>query len=317
LIDKRRPSNILDVCSFRGADCDTDHYLVVANLRVRISASKQARQTFDLERFHLKKLHDIIEVKEKYQVEISNRFAALENLDESFYINNAWESNRENIKTSAKDNLGYQKLKHNKPWFDNEWSKLIDQAKLQWLQNPNQINGDNLQNLRCETNRTFRNKKRECLKGKINELETNNKNKNIRDLYKSINEFKKRYQSRINIIKDENGNLVADPQNVLNRLKNFFNQVLTVNGVHYVRQMDIHMVEPSVPEPSLVKVESAIGKLKSYKSPGTDQIPAELIKAGGEILYTEIHRLICSIWNKEELPQQWKESIIIPIYEKE
>jgi hypothetical protein len=64
------------------------------------------------------------------------------------------------------------------------------------------------------------------LKGKINELETNNKNKNIRDLYRGINGFKKGYQPRINIIKDENGNLLADPQTVLNRWKNFFNQVL-------------------------------------------------------------------------------------------
>jgi hypothetical protein len=80
-------------------------------------------------------------------------------------------------------------------------------------------------------------------------------------LYKGINEFKKRYQSRINIIKDENGNLLADPQNVLNRWKNFFNQVLNVHRVHDVRQMDIHTAEPSVPEPSLVEVEIAIGKL--------------------------------------------------------
>jgi hypothetical protein len=59
-------------------------------------------------------------------------------------------------------------------WFDDECSKLVDQwkqAKLQWLQNPSQINGNNLQNIRCETNRTFRNKKREYLKGKIHELE--------------------------------------------------------------------------------------------------------------------------------------------------
>jgi hypothetical protein len=68
---------------------------------------------------------DDVEVKEKYQAEVSNRFAALESLDKSFGINNTWESIRENIKTSAKDNLGYQKLKHNKPRFD-ECSKLID-----------------------------------------------------------------------------------------------------------------------------------------------------------------------------------------------
>jgi hypothetical protein len=59
--------------------------------------------------------------------------------------------------------------------------------------------------------------------------------------------------------------------------------------------MDIHTAEPLVPELSLVEVEIAIGKLKSYKSPGTDNIPAELIKAGSETLYSEIHRLIFSI----------------------
>jgi hypothetical protein len=129
--------------------------------------------------------------------------------------------------------------------------------------------------------RTFRNKKREYLKSKINELESNNKNKNTRDLYRDMNEFKKGYQPRINIIKDENGNLLVDFHSVLNRWKNFFNQVLNLHGVHDVRLMDIHMAEPLVPEPSLVEVEIAIGKLKMYKSPGTDEILSELLKAGG------------------------------------
>jgi hypothetical protein len=63
-------------------------------------------------------------------------------------------------------------------------------------------------------------------------------------------------------------------------------------------------------------VEIAIAKLKKYKSPGSDQIPAELIQAGGEMLLSEIHKLINSVWNKEELPDQWKESIIVPIHKK-
>jgi hypothetical protein len=86
-------------------------------------------------------------------------------------------------------------------------------------------------------------------------------------LYRGINEFKKGYQPEINIIKDENGNLLADSQNVLNKWNDFFKQVLNIHGVHDVRQKDVHMAEPLVPEPSLVKVEIAIGKLKSYKSP--------------------------------------------------
>jgi hypothetical protein len=95
------------------ADCDTEHSLVVAKLRERISVSKWPKQNSDLERFDLKKL-DGIDVKEKYQVEISNRFAALEGLDESFDISNAWVSIRENINNSVKENLWYQKLKYNK-----------------------------------------------------------------------------------------------------------------------------------------------------------------------------------------------------------
>jgi hypothetical protein len=56
--------------------------------------------------------------------------------------------------------------------------------------------------------------------------------------------------------------------------------------------------------------------LKTCKSPGIDQIPAELIQAGGNTLCSEIHKLINCIWNKEELPDQWKESIIVPIYKE-
>jgi hypothetical protein len=63
-------------------------------------------------------------------------------------------------------------------------------------------------------------------------------------------------------------------------------------------------------------VEIAIAKLKKYKSPGSDQIPAELIQAGGEILLSVIHKLVNSVWNKEELLDQWKESIIVPIHKK-
>ena len=76
LIDRRRQSSILDVCSFRGADCDTDHYLVVAKVRERLAVSKQAAQKLDGERFSLRKLKDL-EVRKQYQIEITNRFSAL------------------------------------------------------------------------------------------------------------------------------------------------------------------------------------------------------------------------------------------------
>jgi hypothetical protein len=76
----------------------------------------------------------------------------------------------------------------------------------------------------------------------------------------------------------------------------------------------MHTAELSVPELSATEVEVAIGKLKRHKSPGINQIPSELIQAGGETLCSEIHKLIKLIWIEEKLPHQWKESIVVPIH---
>jgi hypothetical protein len=165
-------------------------------------------------------LHTNLEGKEQYCVEISNRFAALENLDTEVDINRAWETTGQNSKISAKDSLGYYEMKTHKPWFDEEYSKLLDQRKqanLQWLQDLSEINGDNQNNIRREASRHFRNKDMEYLKDKINELATNSKNKNTRDPYRGINEFMRSYQRRSNLVKDENGDLLADIHNILNR----------------------------------------------------------------------------------------------------
>jgi hypothetical protein len=81
-----------------------------------------------MERFSSKKLNKV-EGKEQYCVEISNRFTALENLGTEEAINSALETVRENIKIPAKENLGYYELKKHKPWFDEGWSKLLDQRK--------------------------------------------------------------------------------------------------------------------------------------------------------------------------------------------
>jgi hypothetical protein len=205
-----------------------------------------------MERFILKKLNEV-QGKEQYRLEVSNRFAALEHLDVEVEINIAWEIIRENIKLSAKESLGYCELKKHKPWFDQACSKLVDQrkqAKLQWLQYPSEINGDNLRIVRREASRYFRHKKREYLKVKINELARNSKNKNIRDLYMGINEFKRGYQPRNNLVKDENGDLLADSRNILNRWKNYFSQLLNVHNISDARQIEVHKAEPLVPGPS-------------------------------------------------------------------
>jgi hypothetical protein len=102
----------LDVCgvhnvrSFKAADCDTGHYLVVAKIRERLAANKQRSHRFHIERFNLKKWNEV-EGKEQFHVEVSNSFTALEDSDAEVETNSAWETIRENIKVSAKEILAY------------------------------------------------------------------------------------------------------------------------------------------------------------------------------------------------------------------
>ena len=173
----------------------TDHCLVVANVRERWAVIKQAAQKLYGERFNPRKIHEL-EVWKQYQIEITEIFAALENL------------------------------------------KLADiSGKKEWY-----------------------------LKAKFEDLETNSKIKNIRDLCRVISDFKKGHQPRINIVKDEKCDLVADWHSILARWRKYFSQLLDVHGVNEVKQMEIHTAEPLVPEPSAFEVELTTGKIKSHKS---------------------------------------------------
>jgi len=98
--------------------------------------------------------------------------------------------------------------------------------------------------------------------------------------------------------------MVADCHSNLARCRKHFSQLLNVHEVNDIRQTEIHTTEPAVSDSIVVEFEVAIEKLKRHKSPGIDQIPAELIKAGGRTIHCEIHKLIDSIWNKKELSEQ-------------
>jgi len=154
-------------------------------VRERLAISKQAAQKFDGKRFNLRKLNKL-EVRKEYQIEITNRFAALGNLSDDEDINRAWENN---LSKPQLKSLGLHELKQHKPWFDEECLSFLHQkwqAKMQWVQDLYQSHVDNVNTERRQSSRHFRNKKKAQLEAKIEELETNSKIKNIRDLYRAV-----------------------------------------------------------------------------------------------------------------------------------
>jgi len=128
-------------------------------------------------------------------------------------------------------------------------------------------------------------------------------------LNRGINDFKKGYQLRNNIVKDEKGDLVTDSHSILAGWREHFSQLLNVQWVN-------HTAELLVPEPNAFEIEMAIEKLIKHKSPGTDQVPAELFKSGDRAMGCDVHKLITSILNKVELTEVLKDSKIVPISKK-
>jgi hypothetical protein len=115
LVDRQKHSNVLDVWPSRAAVCDTGYCLMLTKFRKRLAMNKQRMQRLDMERFNLKTLNEVGGIKQ-FRVEVSNGFAAFENLDTEVDINSACKMIiRDNSKISAKESLGYFELKKHKP----------------------------------------------------------------------------------------------------------------------------------------------------------------------------------------------------------
>jgi len=136
-------------------------------------------------------------------------------------------------------------------------------------------------------------------------------------LHTAIRDFKKGYQPQNNIVKDEKDVLVTDPHSILARWRSHLSQLFNVHGINDVWQTEIRRREPLVPELSEFEFEMGIENLKRHKLPGIDEIPSELIKTGKRTICSESHKPTNNIWNKEELPEEWTESIIVPTYKKD
>jgi hypothetical protein len=161
------------------------------------------------------------------------------------------------------------------------------------LQDPSQINGDSLNNVRHDANRHFRKKVGNIWRAELMCFQ-HSRNKNIRDLCIGINEFMNSYQPRTNLVKNGNGDL-ADSQNSLNSGR--------ITSLSYWIYLGLAMLDRWKCIHLCVILLMLKLLLQSWRI--IDQILAELTQAGGETLHPEICKLINSIWNKEEFPVQW------------
>ena len=314
-----------DVRSMRGADCGTDHHLVMGRFKAKLKITRPTRNT--MKRYCTEKLKER-ETEREYQLAIYNRFEVLnllEDEEEAKNINSRLGKIIEVIDRSADDTIGTTVRTRRNNWYDEECRRTTEESQNAWGMWVKDKQNENLKQRMREKRRTFRRtrrkKKRQVLDTELSEIEEQILQGNVREHHKKLRQIKKGYQARSNIIKGRNGDVLTNHQDILIEWENYFKTLLNrlepQNPImNELDQNDIEDNDEPIPVPTFEEVKEAIKSLKNNKSPGCDGIPAELIKHGGNSLVRELYNLILLIEQEEQMPNMWELADMVTIDKK-
>ncbi|VEN37593.1 unnamed protein product [Callosobruchus maculatus] len=156
---------------------------------------------------------------------------------------------------------------------------------------------------------------------RLTDIEENYKNREIRNLYRGIKAEKRGYQQKPLFYKDKEGHIISGEREIIARWQEYFEELLNNPNTIEICQAELNTQEHESNEidkipPTISEIREIIKKIKNNKTPGSDNITAEMFKYGGEALEVHMYNMIKNIWIKEELPEDWREAIICPIYKK-
>ena len=325
IINRKHRNALQDIRSYRGADCNTDHFLVLGRIRAKLSIKKSTpgakRRIFDTER--MKETG----IKDNFQLKLTNRFSILDIVEEETEeqgVNQVWEDMFNIVREVSEQEIGFVPRERKNHWFDMECMAAIEERnrarQLVIRQQNNDAQRENYRLKKIETKRLLRRKKRQAFHKEIENIERNRHGGKIRQFYQGVKSIRTGYQARERMIKSKNGEIITGEMEVMERWKEHFEELLnppTENNLGNNDNRTIQGPEEEMPEISLEEVKRAIKHLRNNKSPGKDGIPSEIWKGGGDILEERLHRLMKIIWTEENIPVSWREGIIIPIHKKD
>lgn len=324
LIDKRHASDIMDVRTCRGADCDSDHFLVKIKYRQRISRMKNELGK-KREKFMVSKLTKDDTARDQYQAKVSELLQEKQLSEEN--LTGKWKIIQESLISAAEVSVGFEKIQKRKEWYDDECDKAIKErndARLKMLNRKTRATMNEFQEKRRIANRVCRRKKRALEKERIQRITDSHNEGDTRQMFKNVKDVKGGFQARTSMCKDESGNLLGGRDEILERWAAYFEELL--QGPQEIENLETsedrveHGATAMTPEelpPTYEEVAAAIQLLRNNKAPGEDKITAELLKYGGEDITRAMHELIKKVWLSETMPEDWYTALICPIHKKE
>ena len=322
-ISQKFRRSLQDVRVMRGADVSSDHHLLTTTARLRLKRYNNTSSTRT--KFNVGLLRNK-ETQEAFKINLSNRFQPLQELmdDGETDIETHWEHSKKLWLDTCEDVLGKKKTQH-KEWISADTIHKLEVRK----QKKNTLNMSRTRAAKAkaheehteankEVRRSVRKDKRDYIEDLARQAEEAVGQGNLKDLYLTTKRLAGRFQQTDKPVKDKSGKPLTTTDDQLKRWAEHFRELL--NRPTPEEPPDIPPAETELPincgQPSFEEIRKAIKTLRNGKAAGPDGIPAEAMKSDIETTVKILHSLFSKIWEKEEVPAQWKEGLVIKLPKK-
>ena len=320
-INKKFRRSLQDVRVYRSADIASDHHLLMAQVRLRLK--KQRPCQHHRTRYNVSFLKEE-NIKQEFKLELTNRFKALEDLEENDNIDAQWEAIKKAWNSTCQQILGVNRYQ-NKPWISDSTVKEIKKRKdlkISLMNSRTRTTKREAQEKYTEANRVVKKSIKKDKNNYINNLameaEIAASKGNTKELYSITKKLSGKFQQHNRPIKNKEGTKLTNIEEQEKRWAEYFKELLnrpapnnTPDIQPALRDLDINCARPTKGE-----IKNAIKMLKNGKAAGPDGIPAEAIKADLELSTNILYDILGRIWEKQELPKDWREGHLVKLPKK-
>ena len=322
IVRKRDRQDVHITKAMCGAECWTDHRLILSKINFRIQPKRRPQGTKTSKRLNVKKLKSST-IKQSFAdtLEMHLDSLDLENQD----VETAWGTLRETVYSTAMECLGPSTKKQN-DWFDENCTEIMQMLENKHrlykahLDDPNSIaKKDALRNIRSTIQRQLRQMQDSWLSNKADEIQGFADRNDLKNFYRGIKEvYGPTTTSPFPLLSADSSTLITDKDKILERWAEHFDNVLNrpsnINDEAIERLPQIPINETLGALPTQEEIQKATHQLSNGKAPGQDSIPAEIYQAGGIALTDKLLQLFQLIWQSETVPQDLKDALIIHLY---